>query len=111
MLKKILLINLKRKNYRANNHIKAVYVNNISHLNKLPVAYQKFIPNGVINTRAPFEWERPYCAWISSLKQIKRPELVLELAKQFEDRNIDFIMVGEIQEEEYSWFAVTSHLP
>src|SRR5690625_5825035 len=89
--KKVKLFLRKRKNYRGFNHVKAVVVNNISHLNKLPVAYQKFIPNGVINTRAPFEWERPYCAWICSLKQIKRLELVFVLAKQFDHRLIVFI--------------------
>lgn len=109
--KKVKLYLRKRKNYRGFNHVKAVVVNNISHLNKLPVPYQTFIPNGVICTRIPFQWNRPYCAWISSLKQIKRPELLLELANQFKGRNIDFIMVGEIQEEEYSWFAEKSHLP
>src|SRR5690625_7844993 len=63
----------KRKNYRGFNHVKAVVVNNISHLNKLPVAYQKYIPNRVINTKAPLEWERPYCACMSSLKEVEQP--------------------------------------
>src|SRR5690625_6820258 len=88
--KKVKLYLRKRKNYLGFNHVKAVVVNNLSHLNKLPVPYQTFIPNGVICSRIPFQWNRPYCAWISSLKQIKRPELLLELANQFKGRNIDF---------------------
>lgn len=99
------------RNRRGFKFVDAVVVNNISHLNLLPISCQKFIPNGRIVSKVPFEWDKPFCAWISSLKQIKRPELIPALAKEFDSVGVDFIMAGEIQEEEYRWFEQKSNLP
>lgn len=81
----------------------AVTVNNPEYLKMLPVAKQYYIPNGMISDYKDFEWKKPYCAWVSNIKQIKRPEKLIELAKMFLKEDIDFIMVGDIQERDYHW--------
>lgn len=107
--KKIKLVAKSYWNHRGFSYVDAVVVNNEAHLNLLPVTYQEFIPNGMMDEYIPFEWDRPYCAWVSSLKQIKRPERVLELAKELPD--YDIIMAGEIQEKKYDWFMKKQCLP
>lgn len=92
-------------------YVDAVVVNNESYLNKLPVQNQKFIPNGMIETSIEFKWDKPYVAWIANIKRIKRPELFIELAAKFKRDGIDFIMVGDIQEDEYLWMNEKENLP
>lgn len=97
--------------FRGFRFVDAVVVNNKDHLDKLPVRKQKYIPNGMSTERIPFRWEKPYCAWIANIKAIKRPELYIKLAKEFEARGIDFIMVGDVQEDGYSWIRTTNDVP
>ena len=92
-------------------YVDAVVVNNESYLNKLPVSNQKFIPNGMIETSVEFNWDKPYVAWIANIKRIKRPELFIKLAGKFKGEGIDFIMVGDIQEDEYLWMNEKENLP
>lgn len=95
--------------FRGFKYVNAVIVNNESHLDKLPVKKQKFIPNGMSNDYVPFEWKRPYCIWVANIKSIKRPEIYIELAKHIDD--IDFLMVGDIQEKKYRWIENKRELP
>lgn len=92
-------------------YVDAVVVNNESHLDKLPVKIQRFIPNGMIETSVDFNWDKPYVAWIANIKAIKRPELFIELASKFDRDDIDFIMAGDIQEDEYLWINEKNNLP
>lgn len=92
-------------------YVDAVIVNNESHLNKLPVEYQMFIPNGMTDAFKEFSWDKPYCAWIANIKKIKRPKLYINLAKEFETKGIDFLMVGDIQERGYLWINNRENLP
>ena len=89
----------------------AVTVNNLEYLNLLPVKKQYYVPNGMLTDYNVFNWKKPYCAWVSNIKQIKRPEKLLELAKKFSEEDIDFIMVGDIQERRYNWFCDDKYLP
>lgn len=92
-------------------YVDAVVVNNIAHLHKLPVKNQTYIPNGMSEEREEFIWDRPYCAWIANIKGIKRPELYIQLAKEFKNKGVDFLMVGAIQEDSYSWLKEKNNLP
>lgn len=107
--KKIKMIAKSYWNHRGFKYVDAVVVNNKAHLNILPVDYQEFIPNGMMDESTPFEWNRPYCAWVSSLKEIKRPEKVVDLARKLPE--MDIIMAGEIQEKKYDWFRDNEQLP
>jgi glycosyltransferase involved in cell wall biosynthesis len=44
---------------------------------------------------------RPTVLWAASLKQWKRPEKFIELARRCRDTDAKFVMIGEIQEEKY----------
>jgi glycosyltransferase involved in cell wall biosynthesis len=49
----------------------------------------------------PFEWPRPFVAWVASLKSDKRPEVFVELARRCQDLELDFLMVGRLVETHY----------
>ncbi|MDR9409805.1 MAG: glycosyltransferase family 4 protein [Balneolaceae bacterium] len=92
-------------------YVDAVIVNNESHLNKLPVKHQTFIPNGMTDEVEEFSWDKPYCAWIANIKKIKRPELFIDLSKVMKGIGIDCLMVGDIQERGYLWINNRENLP
>lgn len=91
--------------------VDAVTVNNSEYLNRLSVADQYFVPNGMPIDSEPFEWNKRYCAWVSNIKQIKRPEKLVELATCLRSEDVDFIMVGDIQESSYEWMRTPGNLP
>jgi glycosyltransferase involved in cell wall biosynthesis len=64
-----------------------------------PVKQQVYIPNIAYTDHAEFHWRRPYVCWISNIKSAKRPELFIALAKECLDLNVDFLMAGEIQDQ------------
>lgn len=91
-------------NHRGFAYVDALTVNNKEFLGILNFSPQYYIPNGMIRDFETFEWKKPYCAWISSIKQVKRPEKMIKLAEDFSDKEIDFIMIGKVQEKSYNWF-------
>lgn len=91
-------------NHRGFKYADALTVNNKEFLGELNFSPQYYIPNGMNRNFVPFEWAKPYCAWISSIKQVKRPEKMIQLAEEFSNKDIDFIMVGKVQERDYDWF-------
>lgn len=107
-VKKLLLSHLNHRGFRF---IDALTVNNKEYLNRLKTPIQEFIPNGMKSEYVAFNWPRPYCAWISSLKQIKRPEKMVALAKEFSNSGFDFLMIGEVQENHYQWMKEPDNLP
>jgi len=57
-----------------------------------------------------FNWQKPFIIWVANIKQQKRPELFVELAKEFSSKEIDFLMVGKIQDEAYNWLKNKTNL-
>lgn len=80
--------------------IEAITVLNSQLIYKLPVKRQKTIWNAVTLEIKDFEWRRPYVIWVANLKQVKRPEVYLELVERMGKlaEGLDFLMVGDIQE-------------
>lgn len=93
------------------NYIDALTVNNEEFLQVLSVSKQVFIPNGVVEKTHPFLWEKPFCLWVSNIKYVKRPELYIKLAREMESEDIDFLMVGSVQEKRYDWIERGENLP
>lgn len=58
-----------------------------------------------------YKHTKHYILWVANLKSDKRPELVIELAKKINDKNIDILVVGDIQEKKYSYFKDPWNIP
>jgi|SRR5690625_844341 len=63
------------------------------------------VPEGVV----PFAWPRPYVAWVSNFKPIKRPEVLIDIAHLVGAArpNVDFLMIGSTQEDRYKMLVQT----
>lgn len=95
-------------NHRGYRYVSGIAANNPDFLNRLPVARQKFIPNGVDLAANDFSWPRPYIIWVANIKPPKQPELYIRLAKTLCDKGIDFLMIGDIQSSQFDWIR-TEH--
>jgi len=72
---------------------------------------EKLKQEGLINTiindsiekvvNPPGKFSKPTIIWVANLKSPKRPELFIELAEELKDRNVDFLMIGDIREMRY----------
>ena len=80
-------------------------------LGRAPVQLQVPIANAMSAESVPFEWPRPYCAWIANIKSSKRPERAVELAGHLEDLGVDVLMIGYVQSERYRWLLDRTALP
>lgn len=58
-----------------------------------------------------FTWSKPYIVWVANIKPPKRPELYIQLAKDFENSGIDFLMIGAIQSSDYNYILNKENLP
>jgi glycosyltransferase involved in cell wall biosynthesis len=98
-------------NHRAVLRTDGLVVNNEAQLDLVEVQPRCFIANGVASGGAPFDWPRPYVAWVANLKPQKRPEALLGLAAALADLEVDVVMAGRVQVESYRWFEDPSRLP
>ncbi len=90
----------------------AVVSNNADQLNKLPAKKQLTVHDGFISPDVqPFIWPRPYVVWIANIKARKQPEMYVKLAQELKDLNVDFLVVGNIQDSEYKYFEQPDKLP
>ena len=63
-----------------------------------------------------FNWENPFILWVANLKNVKHPEIFIDLAKQFigstyGNKKLDFILFGEIQNDKYAYVKNQKNLP
>ncbi|MCE7995986.1 MAG: glycosyltransferase [Roseivirga sp.] len=88
------------RSYHFIKEASAVTVLNSQYLNKLPVKKQATVWNAAALDKEEFSWPKPYVLWVANLKTIKRPEVYIKLARSFEktNPNLDFIMIGAIQQ-------------
>lgn len=90
-------------NYQAFKYVSAVTVNNGDHLNKIPVPKQKVIWNAVVKETEEFDWKKDFCLWVANIKDAKRPEVFIRVAKKlsFDFPEVEFLMIGAIQQKKY----------
>lgn len=98
-------------NHTGFRYVQGVTVDNNDHLRLAPVKNKIFIPNTITKEASPFAWDRPYIIWVSNIKPAKRPELYVNLAKEFERDGIDFLMIGNIQSSSYDWITDKEKTP
>ena len=99
-----------RWNHGGFKWISGVIVNNSDHLGRLRTKPEIYIPNSNVTEKVEFTWEKPYICWVANLKQRKRPELCIEVAKRLEGK-YDVLVVGGIQDKNYSWVTNQNKIP
>ncbi len=100
------LVNL--YNHQGHNHTAAATTMNMDFYDRLPAKKKYFVPNSVDDAAVPFSWPRPFVIWVSNIKTQKQPELYVKLARELNNRDIDFLMVGSIHALDYKWLE-TEH--
>ena len=88
-----------------------IATNNRDLLPLSPVADAHYVPNGMSAEAEPFQWPRPYVAWVANIKPAKRPELFVEAARALAEHGIDALMVGHIQSRGYHWLTDPDSVP
>jgi len=58
-----------------------------------------------------FQWDRPYIFWVATIKKPKQPELFIKAAERLADKPFDFLMVGRIFDDSYSYIKEGTGLP
>ncbi len=100
-----------RWNYRGYKYVDGVTVNNADLINKITINNRAYVPNSNTDATVMFSWSKPYVCWIANIKKRKQPELVIYLAKELEQLNVDILMAGKIQDQSYSYFKNKDQLP
>ena len=100
-----------RRAHAGFRHVRALTTNNRDLLALSPVADAHYVPNGMSAEAEPFQWPRPYVAWIANIKPAKRPELFVEAARALAEHGIDALMVGHIQSRGYHWLTDPERVP
>ena len=90
-------------NYQAFKDINALTTLNSEYINKTPVKKQRVIWNSFEPISEDFTWKKPFCVWVANIKERKQPEKYIELAQSlsFQLPEIDFLMIGKIQDKSY----------
>ncbi|MEX0661265.1 MAG: glycosyltransferase family 4 protein [Balneolaceae bacterium] len=70
-----------------------------------------YFPNSMFEEKNNFNWNKSYCVWVSNLKKRKNPDKYIDLARKFSSYDIDFLMVGEVQDSNYSFVSDPHQLP
>lgn len=96
-----------RWNWSAFRYVDGAVSLNPDYLPHLPVERRVHIPDAMDPTVEPFQWPRPYVAWVAALKEYKHPEKFVELARRCADLDVDFLMVGGLAHARFAW--ITRH--
>jgi glycosyltransferase involved in cell wall biosynthesis len=96
---------LSRINHFGFRYVDALSVNNEEQIGLANIHIRRYIPNAITDKKSEFSWENPFVLWVANIKDRKRPELFIELAKRFVENKVDFLMMGTIEENRYKWIA------
>lgn len=100
-----------RKQFNGFRYVDAVSNQCRDFMGKTGVKREIYFPNSMVYDSVPFQWNRPYCVWASSIKKRKHPEELITLAEKLQNKDVDFLMVGEIQDPAYSYVKQPENLP
>ena len=96
---------------KAFRKVDGVICNNEEHLKDITHTNKVYIPNSPFLEYEEFTWPRPYVVWVGNIKAHKHPELFIDLAKSLNDQGVDFLMVGDIQQQAYEYLNISKQLP
>ncbi len=105
-----------RVNYSALKTVDGIASQKADYLEQLPKSFDKraaiYIRNSMeIKPQGNFVWKKPYVVWVANIKRPKRPECFIELARRLPHLDVDFIMIGKIQDHNYDYMNYSNNLP
>jgi glycosyltransferase involved in cell wall biosynthesis len=86
-----------RRSYGALRNVAALTVQREDFLGRVDVRPQVVVRSLVAREVTPFEWPRPYVAWVANLKRRKRPELIPPIAARVAPHGVDVLVAGGVQ--------------
>lgn len=100
------------KQHRAMRHVNGVTTLNPDFIHRIPNKQKAVVLNAMVDETegVRFRWPRRYCVWVANLKEWKRPEAYVELARRLEKIDVDFLMVGKLGHD-YGWLQEPNRLP
>ena len=98
-----------RYNYCGFYFVDGVIAQSQQQTRKTPVKHERVIYNSATDRAVPFTWNAPFVIWVSSLKKRKNIEAFLTLAEHFQERGIDFLIVGQVQSAQYAYLNDNPH--
>ncbi|MFT4803386.1 MAG: glycosyltransferase involved in cell wall biosynthesis [Psychroserpens sp.] len=96
---------------KAFKQVDGVVCNNEEHLGHITHTNKVYIPNSPFLEFKEFTWPKPYLVWVGNIKAHKHPELFIDLAKSLNGQGVDFLMVGDIQQQAYEYLNTSEELP
>lgn len=96
---------------KAFKKVDGVICNNEEHLKDIYHTNKVYIPNSPFLDFDEFTWPKPYVVWVGNIKAHKHPELFIDLAKSLSGNGVDFLMIGDIQQEAYQYLNTSKELP
>jgi len=90
-----------RYEYLGYKYVDAITSLNPQYLESIKASNKIYIPNSITSEKVKFERDKPFVFWVANIKSQKRPEIFIKLAKSI--TSVDFLMVGDIQQESYEW--------
>lgn len=102
---------LSRINHLGFKYVDALTVNNEEHIDMADMQIRRYIPNAITDKKRDFFWKNPFILWVANIKDRKRPELFVELANRLVEYQVDLLMIGNIQDNQYNWIADGSNTP
>ena len=114
-LKKIILVIrnafISRINYMAFYFVDGVTLLNNDFKDKIPAKKQMLISNSMKTKIIPQEWPKPYIIWVANIKPKKNPEEYIKLVRSLTHTKVDFLMIGSIQDNRYSFLKSRDKIP
>ncbi len=96
---------------KAFKKVDGVVCNNEEHLSYIKHTNKIYVPNSPFLEFDEFIWPKPYVVWVGNIKAHKHPELFIDLAESLNDQDVDFLMVGAIQQEAYEYLNTSKTQP
>jgi glycosyltransferase involved in cell wall biosynthesis len=90
-----------RRSWSAFRDVAAVASQRHDFLGSVPVIEQRPVRNLMSSEFVPYDHPRPYVAWVGSVQQRKRPDLLPAIAEAVAPLGLDLLVVGQIREPRF----------
>lgn len=92
-------------------YVDALTVNNENQLPLSSITPRIYVPNATNVKTETFSWPKPFVLWVANIKDRKQPGLFVKLAENFVQKDIDFLMMGKLEDHSYDWIKDQKRVP